>query len=206
MKTAWASQIRTLADTLSEGGKKTVSTQMLCAALGITGTPAKTRVRRSITCMVKRGEMERIRDGEYRYFPKKATAIGAYGESYKRMWRIIRTEKAGWTVNGIASTTRLHSSTISEYCKYLEQEGFIARCGKQGNARLFRATQKATEQRETPYPPCAPKDTYVKERNAACRIICAFTKPNPALDKERIITDCRAILARFEKENVDVEP
>lgn len=199
--TIWASQLRTLANALSNGGKKPVTTQMLCAALGVDDIPGKARVRRSITSMVKRGEMERIKDGEFRYVPQKAAAIGAYGESYKRMWRIIRTEKAGWTVQEIAGTTRLHCATVGDYCTWLEQAGFIVRCGKQGNTRIFRATQQAREHRETPYPPSSPKDSYAKERSAVCRLVKMFMDPNPGLRRAGIIAECRTVLARFDRDN-----
>ena len=137
MKTTWATQLRALATTLSDNGKKPISTLMLCAALSADDVETKARVRKSVSEMVKRGEFVRIRDGEFNYIPQKAAAIGAYGESYRRMWRIIRTEKAGWTVQTIASTTRLHSATVSHYCQYLEREEYIARCGKQGKGTIL---------------------------------------------------------------------
>ena len=205
MKTTWASQLRSLATTLSDNGKKPISTLLLCASMGADDVATKARVRKSVSEMVKRGEFERIRDGEFNYIPKKAAIAGAHGESFRRMWRIIRTEKAGWTVQDIASTTRLHSTTVSHYCQYLEREKYIARCGKQGNTRLFRSTRKAAEQRNTPFPPSAPKDAYAKERNAACRLVRLFMDPNPSLNRAGIIDECRAILARFEKETTNAE-
>lgn len=205
MRTDWQNQIRALAQTLSENGKREVSTQMLCTALGANDTPTKARVRRSVNHMVKHGEMERVRDGLFRYVFGKALAAQRYGEAYKRMWRIIRTEKAGWALYDVAGLARADHSTVGQYCRWLEREGFISRCGKKGNTILFKSTEKAREQRETPYPPVPSRDPFEKERNAVWRLVKVFMQPNPADSRDKIINECRAILARFEQEESHAE-
>lgn len=203
--TIWATQLRDLARNLSDNGRIEITAHSLFRALNAEDTATKARIRRSITHMVEHGEFERIQEGVFRFRPGAADAAKRYGESYQRMWRVIRTENAGWTMNAVAGTTRLHPSTVTEYCKWLEKAGYIARCGKKGNAILYRATGKAHEQRATPYPPVLPKDPYSKEWSAACRLIRQFMDANPAQNRETIINECRVILARFEQEGTSVE-
>ena len=205
MSAIWADQLRALARKLSDNGKKEVTTRALCEALGVTDINGKALVRRSITHIVRHGEFERIAPGVFLWRGDVAGVMKRDGERFRRMWRIIRTEKAGWQIADVAAITRLHQATVASYCRWLEKEGYLKICGKRGNARLFRATDKAFRQRETPYPPSAPEDPYGKERSAAARLVRMFMEPNPAICRDKIITECQAIIARFEQEEDYVE-
>ena len=205
MRTAWADQLRTVTHTLSEDGKREITIRMILTTIGAEDARTQSRVRRAICHMVARGEMKRVRDGVFTYVPGVVSAVSQYGESFKHMWRVIRKADAGWTVNFIAGTVRLHTTTVAEYCRWLEQEGYITRCGKDGNSRLYRATQKAADELKTPYPPAAPKDLYAKERGASCRLVRLFMEANPGKHRVKIVTECRAILARFEEGENHVE-
>ncbi len=193
-------QLRKLAKALSQDGKLEVTSQALCAELGVTDVETKALVRRSITHMVRHGELERIASGRFLYKAGAAAAMERAGESFRRMWRIIRTENTGWSIAGVAALTRLHQATVSGYCRWLITEGYITICGKRGNTRLFRATDKARQQRETPYPPAAPEDIFSKLRNAANRLNRMMMEPNPDVCREGILAECRAIVAHFEEE------
>lgn len=204
-RTPWADQLRELARTLSEDGQKEVTSSALFLAIGAVDVGMKARVRRSLTHMVERGELTRVKNGVFRFSTQADQITKRYGDSFPRMWRIIRTENSGWSIRTIAGTTRLHPSTVQAYCQWLEEEKLITRCGKKGNAFLYRATNKARLQRDTPYPPVLPKDPYAKERSAACRLVRLFMNIDPGKNRENIITECRAILARFEQEENNAE-
>ena len=196
----WVEKLRELALKLSEDGMREITTKALCEALGVLDSERKALVRRSITHMAHHGELERVAPGVFLYRSDVAGVMQRGGERFRRMWRIIRTEKAGWQISEVAAITRLHQATVAGYCRWLEQEGYLKVCGKRGNARLFRATSKAFSQRETPYPPSAPEDPYDKERTAVARLVRMMMEPNPGICRDKIITECRALIARFEEE------
>lgn len=190
-----APRLREYAAVLSDNGRRAVSTLALCAMYGAEDIATKARVRRSIEHMVNRGELVRVEPGVFSFHPDKAELVQRDGISFRRMWKIIRTERAGWTVADVAATTKLHSTTVNNYVRWLEEQDFISRCGKQGNTRLFRATEKAIQHRETPYPPVLPKEPYRKERDAAIRIVRELMKVAP--NESAIAEGCRILLARF---------
>jgi hypothetical protein len=201
MRKAWTEQLRRVAVELSQGGKKEVSTLALCAAVGAEDEATKAKVRRSVWHMVNRGELVRVRPGVFTAKPNRMVMMERNGMSYRRMWLIMRTERAGWTIAAIAATTRLHNSTVNKYCLWLLGEGFLVQCGKKGNERLFRVTAKGVDHVETPFPPVTEKDPFVRERNAAARLARVFMEPDPARHSEKIVQECQVILARFSSRN-----
>ena len=194
-----APQLRGYAAALSENGKRHVSTLALCAMYGAEDTATKARVRRSIEHMVTRGELERVKPGVFSFHPDKAQLVQRDGLSFQRMWKIIRTERAGCNMADVAATTRLHNSTVSSYVRWLEEQGYVARCGQKGNTRLFRTTEKAFQRRETPYPPVLTKEPFRQERDAAIRIIRELIKATP--NEKAIAESCRVLAARFGSQN-----
>lgn len=187
-------QVRELVDALSGGGKEMVSTQAICAAAGAEDDKEKAKVREALRNMVKRGELVRRRPGVFSFRAQAAQNVKQHSESYQRMWRIIRTENAGWTVAHICSTTRVPSTTVSEYVRWLYKEGFIALCGKDGRARLYRSTGKARAQREAPYPPRTRPDAFAPARSAVCRLVRIFMEPEPSARLDEAEAQCRTIM------------
>ena len=177
-----------------------VTNTMLFQALGAEDAAAKARVRRAVTHMVRRKELLRVRDGVFTYNPKAAPRRES--TSYERVWRAVRASKPGFSVAELVQVTRFSERQVREYVRWLLEEGHLASHGQEGNRQLYRATQKARDTRETPLPPVGVKDPYEKERNAACKLVRLLMERDcgkPAVARG-IVESCRAILARFEKE------
>ncbi|WP_319543189.1 hypothetical protein [uncultured Pseudodesulfovibrio sp.] len=169
MKSVTMDQLRDVIQRLTEGGKNTISNAMLYEALGFEDEVEKQRMRRRVTSMIKKSELIRISPGWYSYNPKAQPQRN--GEAYMRVWRLVRSKNPGWSMHDMATVTRVSYTMVTRYCGWLLEEGYLARHGRKGNTRLYRATQKAKEQRDTPYPPIAPSDPFDKERSAACRLV-----------------------------------
>lgn len=196
--------VRQAAQTLCEGGK-TVSNHQIFAALALDCEPEKARARSRISNMVKHGEMTREADGLYRYnFAKRPRNP----KTYAIIWRFIRKAKPGWSISECAMMTRISYTQALRYCNWLEEEGFIARAGKDDrNAVTWRATVKADRTPETPYPPLRETDPFAREKAAVVRIVDLLLRADPyAVKTARGITEaCKVLLARFDKNRTENE-
>lgn len=196
--------VRQAAQTLCEGGK-TVSNHQIFAALALDCEPEKARARSRISNMVKHGEMTREADGLYRYnFAKRPRNP----KTYAIIWRFIRKAKPGWSISECAMMTRISYTQALRYCNWLEEEGFIARAGKDDrNAITWRATVKADRTPETPYPPLRETDPFAREKAAVVRIVDLLLRADPyAVKTARGITDaCKVLLARFDRNRTENE-
>ncbi|MEG2173741.1 MAG: hypothetical protein RRY29_10870, partial [Desulfovibrionaceae bacterium] len=154
------------------GSNDVVSGLQLAAALGLETESQKQVMRRRLHGLVQQGEAERVGHGQYRY--KAGAEPRKQGESYGRMWRIIRTEPSGWTIARIAMLARIERTMVDRYTRWLLDEGFVEKCGRNGNTILWRTTAKGREQRDTPWPPVDLPDPYAAERQATaslCQIL-----------------------------------
>lgn len=181
-----------------------VTNAMIFEALGVDDESAKARVRRQVTHMVRRKELVRVRDGVFTYNPQAAPRRTC--ASYERVWRAVRASRPGFSVADLVQISRFSERQVREYVRWLLDEGFLLDHGMDGNTKLYRASFKARDTRETPLPPVGVKDPFEKERNAACRLVRFLMERDcgqPAV-KRGIVENCRAILARFEdKEDAD---
>lgn len=159
------------------GSTDVVSGLQLAAALGLETESQKQVMRRRLHELVQRGEAERIAHGQYRY--KTGAEPRRQGESYNRMWRIIRTENAGWAMARIAMLARIDRTMVNRYTRWLLDECLVEKCGRQGNTALWRTTAKGREQRETPWPPVDLPDPYAAERQATARLCQILLTKNP---------------------------
>ncbi|HCR12897.1 MAG TPA: hypothetical protein PKD41_10465 [Solidesulfovibrio sp.] len=202
MKTEEMDRVLLVIQGLTVNGKESVTSALLYEAMGLTAEPDKARLRSRVNALVKRGELKRIADGKYSYHPKARVRSGEY---YQRVWRAIRSAKPGFSWDDLAEVSRVSYTHIRKYGKWLLEEGYLERYGCKGTTHLFRATALARDTVETPYPPLDIVDPYETERNAACRLIRALMERDPGRTavKEKIVENCRAILARFEKEDQD---
>jgi hypothetical protein len=155
--------------------------------------------RRAIRDFLRRGELKRVEPGVFIYHPEAIKKQEV--EGYQRIWRAIRAVRPGWTTADIEQVTRMSRNHAQKYCRWLHAEGFITPHGRQGNTRLWRVTTKGRDHQQTPIPPRAIKDPYKPERLAACRLVRCFMDRDPGkpVTRQKIITECTAILARFEK-------
>lgn len=185
---------------LIEGGAEAVSPALVCEALG--EKRADPRVQGIMGDMVRRGELERIGTAQYRYHPEALDDSRRDSEFYPRIWRAIRSDKPGFTLQNIALLTRVSYSHVRKYANFLEDAGFIARHGMDGQRRRWRATQLAQDTPEAPYPPKKIKDPFEREKNLALGMVQAFLLRDPYQPavRTKIIENCRAILARFKEE------
>jgi hypothetical protein len=192
-------RLRELIQGLVAQGKKEISTQLLYAAAGIEDdVKAKDLMRRYVTELHKRGELQRIRPGVYTYDEKRAPK--RQGEMYQRIWRAIRSQKSpGWTFTDLAQVTRSSYSMVRKYCVWLDSEGYIVRFGKKGVTSTWRTGKKAREQRETPYPPTETTDPWAKEKAAALAIVRVFLEQDPGRKRARatIVQNAQALVERF---------
>lgn len=196
--------VRQVAQTLCEGDK-TVSNHQIFAALALDCEPEKARARSRISNMVKHGEMTREADGLYRYnFAKRPRNP----KTYAIIWRFIRKAKPGWSITECSMMTRVSYTQALRYCNWLEEEGFIARAGRDDrNAITWRGTVKADRTPETPYPPLREKDPFAREKAAVVRIVDLLLRADPyAVKTARGITEaCKVLLARFDKNRTENE-
>lgn len=168
----------TLRTALKAFGTKDVATSIqLATALGLETESQKNVMRRRLQSLVQQGEAERVAYGQYRY--KVGAEPRKQGEGYNRMWRIIRTENAGWAMARIAMLARIDRTMVNRYCTWLLSEGLVEKCGRQGNTALWRTTAKGREQRETPWPPKDLPDPYAAERQATARLCQILLTKNP---------------------------
>ena len=196
--------VRQVAQTLCEGDK-TVSNHQIFAALALDCEPEKARARSRISNMVKHGEMTREADGLYRYnFAKRPRNP----KTYAIIWRFIRKAKPGWSITECSMMTRVSYTQALRYCNWLEEEGFIARAGRDDrNAITWRATVMADRTPETPYPPLRETDPFAREKAAVVRIVDLLLRAYPySVKTARGITEaCKVLLARFDKNRTENE-
>mgnify|MGYP000289592251 FL=1 len=189
--------VRSALQALGEGGKE-ISYRLVYEALGLESEAEQAVVRRRISDMTRHGEVKRTRTGcftyDFKHRPREA-------KSYEALWRFVRKAKPGWSLSECAMMTRVSDTRALRYCRWLEEEGYILRDGKdERNASTWRATVKADKTPETPYPPLRETDPFVRERAAAATIarllLCA--DPYAKRTAQGITEACKVLLARFD--------
>ncbi|WP_419008615.1 hypothetical protein [Desulfovibrio sp.] len=189
--------VRSALQALGEGGKE-ISYRLVYEALGLESEAEQAVVRSRISDMTRHGEVKRTRTGcftyDFKHRPREA-------KSYEALWRFVRKAKPGWSLSECAMMTRVSYTRALRYCRWLEEEGYILRDGKdERNASTWRATVKADKTPETPYPPLRETDPFVRERAAAATIarllLCA--DPYAKRTAQGITEACKVLLARFD--------
>jgi hypothetical protein len=179
-----------------KGGKRITNTQ-LYAALDLQDREERAVLRTRLRDMCKRGEAVRIDHAVYEYNFKFSLRIR--NTTYAAIWRFVRTQKPGWSLTYACQLTRISHTQVARYCGWLENEGYIARHGKDGVTTLYRATDKADKSPETPYPPHTDKNPFEREASAAARIATLMLCHDPYQPKvaRQIADACKVLLARF---------
>ena len=179
------------------GGQGPVKNRQLYEELDAQTPDERRSLRHRLADLKKRAEIIKTGDAwtyNYEKFPRS-------DDIQPRIWRFVRCEKPGWSVTQIGLMLKLsHTHTqLSSYCAYLEKEGFIEPCGKQGKVTLYRATAKADRSPETPRPPVPVADPFIAEKEAAARIISLMLCCNPEQKKTArlIVEACGVLTARF---------
>ncbi|MFA7174866.1 MAG: hypothetical protein WC340_15940 [Kiritimatiellia bacterium] len=195
--TAGMDELRGVLLGLSEGGKREVSNAMLYEVFGMTEEREKVRLRRRMHDLLAHGEASRVSDGVYSYSPKASPR--RQGESYRRVWRAVRSHKPGWSFQDLAQITRVSYAMVRKYCVWLEESGYIDRFGRTGNTLLYRGTLSAREQRETPYPEIKHADPFEAEKLAALGLCRVFLNMDPYTNKagELVRKHCAVLMDRF---------
>lgn len=188
--------VRAALQALGEGGKE-ISYRLVYEALGLENDAEQAVVRSRISDMTRHGEVKRTRTGcftyDFKHRPREA-------KSYETLWRFVRKAKPGWSISECAMMTRISYTQALRYCNWLEEEGFIARAGRDDrNAVTWRATVKADKTPETPYPPLRETDPFARERAAAATIARLMLCADPYAKKtaQSITEACKVLLARF---------
>lgn len=178
----------------------TVTNAQLYGLLGLTCEPEKDRLRTRVNGMVKQGEVMKLGPGKYKY---NFTFILRENKSYAKMWRYVRARKPGWTYSEMSQLINIHYTQVSRYCAWLENEGYIMRRGKNGQAFTYAPTEKARLSPETPYPPLRDVDPFEKEKAAAAKIARLMLCNDPYAKKtaREIVAACNVLFARFQPDN-----
>jgi len=177
--------------------KHRISHHIMYELLGVTETADRDKVRARLNDLARRQEIIRVEPGVFRI--NKLAAPVKQGECYSRLWRAIRARKPGWDFYDICQGSRVNYTTVRKYCGWLKGMGLVAAHGRDGNVLKFRATPKARQQQQTPFPPSGNKDLFEVERNAACRLVRRLMEAapyQPAI-REKIVKEAKTILARF---------
>jgi len=190
-------QLRTA---LKAFGAAPVTVPQLAGIFGLTNESQKQVLRGRLDQLIKQTEVEKTGRGEFRWI---GAAPRRQGETYRRLWRIIRTQPPSWSRADVARLARTDRSMADRYVPWLEDEGFVVRCGRKGNTLLYRTTSQAREQRETPWPPRDLPDPYEQEKAAAAGLItCMLTQnPDQPAVRERIRAHLGVLRTRFEDED-----
>lgn len=182
-----------------------VSNAQLYDALGLEAEPEKARLRTRINDMIKFGEVERVESGCYRYNFKHRPRTN---KSFPAIWRFVRKSKPGWSLSECALMTRIGYTQVLRYCGWLEKQDYIVRVGKNdSNAITYRATPKADQAPETPWPPLRDTDPFAREKSAAASIarLMLCHDPYAAKTARDIVAACKTLLNRFEKTVIENE-
>ena len=128
----------------------------------------------------------------FRYRPRE-------NSSFPALWRFVRTQKPGWSITYASQLTRISYTQTNRYMGWLENEGYIARQGKNGQTSLYRATEKADMTPETPYPPITDRNPFERENVAAARLATLMLCHDPYKPRvaAEIVKNCNVLLARF---------
>lgn len=187
-------QLRT---TLKSLGDVVVTAPLLGEVLGLTTESERQVIRRRLREMIQRGEVEKVGTGQFRFIEGKERPHK--GNGYSRMWRVIRAQTPGWRKANISAITRLDRTSVDRYVTFLEDEGLVARSGRDGNTILWRTTSKARDQRQTPWPKADCTIPYSEEKSAAGTLCMVMLRENPDQPSTRNkIRRCLAILtAKF---------
>lgn len=156
-------------------------------------------VRSHITSMVDAGELRRVKNGvfvyNFNYRPRGDSPLRI------KMWRFIRSQKPGWTLQDMALMSGASYTHVARYCDWLEQEGYIAAFGKEGNTITYKATAMATKAPEMPQPPTEERNPFETECRAAGVITNRMLYGNlySLKTKREIVAACNVLLARFDE-------
>lgn len=192
--------IRAAVQALGAEGKE-ISHALVFEAMGLEAEADKAIARARVTSMVKHGELTRTERGSFLYNFKRRPR---QAKLHATIWRFVRASKPGWSIQDCSMMTRASYTHALRYVSWLEDAGFVERCGKKGkNSIIYRNTVKAQATPETPYPPLRETDPFAKERTAAATItrlmLCA--DPYAPHTARGIVEAARVLLARFEKDN-----
>lgn len=197
-RTITRDDVRGVIRSFCQGGKR-VSHVQLYEVMGLTCEPEKDRLRARCGDMAKQGELIRVAAGLYEYNFKYRPRTGA--ESFAKLWKFIRSQKAGWSITQASQLTRVSYTQAARYFGWLENEGYLTRYGKDGQTILYRGTDKADKAPEVPYPPITDRNPFEKENAAAAQIarLMLCHDPYQAKTARDIVAACKVLLARFEK-------
>jgi hypothetical protein len=189
--------VRSALQSFCSNGEK-VTTKQIATALGLKCEAEKARLRKRLSDMAHHGELKRVGEGVFEY---NFSHRPRNPQSFSKIWRFVRHAKPGWSINEASLMTHLSYTQVSRYCAWLEEEDFICRVGRDGQASLYQATRKADSHPETPYPPLRDTDPFAKEKSAAARITQLLLCHDPYSKKvsQGVVEACQVLLARFEK-------
>ncbi len=179
MRTYDMDQLRIAMKAMGAGNDGVVTIALLADVLGLETESQRQILRRRVSALATRGEVEKVAFGQYRYIPGSEPSRN--GKNYQRIWRLIRIQQPGWTRVDIAALARCHRTVVDRYGAWLEGEGFVVKAGKRQGTALWRTTAKGLEQRETPWPPLDNSpEPYMAERAAAGALATILLTQDPA--------------------------
>ena len=107
-------------------GLKDFGAGELADAMEIRTYRERQQIREAIRDFLKRGEMERIERGRYRYLPRIEKVTNR-----QRLWNVVRRMSGPFfTLNDLEQLTGIHRESIKEFCGWLVREGYAERLKK----------------------------------------------------------------------------
>ena len=126
-KISLAEQIRQAVRHLSPGGFRADD---ISCAIKVRPYEGRAHVRVAIRDFLKRGEMERVRRGWYRYVPRPQKTTNR-----QRLWNVIRRmPDCRFSLNDLEQITGIKRESITEFCGWLVSDGHAHRM-KRGQFR-----------------------------------------------------------------------
>lgn len=194
-KTITTDMVREAMRAFCAGGRQ-VSNAQLFEVMELTQAQEKDRLRTRVTDMVAAGEVFRVARGLYEYNFKHRSRKNT---SFPRIWRFIRTQKPGWSFAMVSKLTQISYTQVMRYGRWLEDEQYIVRHGKDGTTQLYKATARASAAPETPFPPTTDRNPFERERAAAARLATLMLCHDPYSPRvaQEIVKHCCTLTERF---------
>lgn len=155
--------------------------------------PRRDRIRKRCNQLIKSGELERIRPGEYKLI--KGAEPRRDAPLINLAWRAVKSAKPGFTAQDIARRSGATFPYISKWLRHLEKEGHVKIHGRKGNALLYRASKQALQTQDAPLLPREPCDPFKTQRAAVCELVRLFMLGDlyQSGTKNKIRKECQTI-------------
>lgn len=189
--------VRAVLQAYCKDGQFVTNTQ-LYSFMALDAEVEQSRLRTCVNRLVAAGEVQRVGRGSYIY---NFGQVSRQDGMIKKIWRFVRSQKAGWTTDHCALLTHVARRHVRRYVYWLLENSYIEQFGiTDETQKTYAATALALSQPDAPYQPTIVSDAFLEEKVAASVINRALLCKNPYLPgtAQEIVEACQLLLARFE--------